>query len=85
MLYIALAMWTCIQGERYSSFRSNTIATQCDMVDCAAAVVFTYRHTRTHMKVKGVGEPSGGVNTVYCESVPVVSVVFPVGVSSQVH
>ena len=38
-----------------------------------------------HLKVKGDAKPSGGVNMVYGESVPVVVVLPPVGVSSQEH
>ena len=38
-----------------------------------------------YLKVKGVAKPSGGVNIVYGESLPVISEMFPVGVSSQVH
>ena len=36
-----------------------------------------------HLKVKGLVEPSGGVNMVYCESVSVAVASFPVGVPSQ--
>ena len=38
-----------------------------------------------HLKVKGLVEPSGGVNMVYCESVSVAVASYPVGVSSQEH
>ena len=38
-----------------------------------------------HLKVNGVTKPSGGVNIVYGESLPVISELFPVGVSSQVQ
>ena len=38
-----------------------------------------------HLKVKGLVEPSGGVNMVYCESVSVAVASFPVGVPSQEH
>ena len=38
-----------------------------------------------HLKVKGVAKLSGGVNMVSVESLPVISVLFPVGVSSQVQ
>ena len=43
-------------------------------------------HIQTaHLKVKGVSKLSGGVNMVNGESVPIISVAFPVGVSSQVQ
>ena len=46
---------------------------------------FTEYIDYAHLKVKGDDALSGGVNMVYGESVPVVVVLLPVGVSSQVH
>ena len=38
-----------------------------------------------YLKVKGVSKPSDNVNMVYGESLPVIVVLFPVGVSSKVQ
>ena len=70
--------------ETSSLLCSNT----CSMIlykHCTTMLVHSHKHTQTHLKLKGVEEPLGGVNIVYSESVPVVPVVFPVGVCSQVH
>ena len=40
---------------------------------------------QAHLKVKGLVEPSGGVNMVYFECVSVAVASFPVGVSSHEH
>ena len=75
-----------MRNSIYCSFWSNTIIIILYYIQYNAPKGwYTQNRTQAHLKVKGVEEPLGGVNIVYSESVLVVPVAFPVGVSSQVH
>ena len=82
----------CVLGY-VSLFEENPSHFYCNIILCICNALYvsiaTHSHTNkqgafhAHLKVKGLVEPSGGVNMVYCESVSVAVASFPVGVPSQ--